>query len=179
MDTVCMRYGVKRIAMVRPHDEYAGVQVGDDDTWHATAPDLAGVVGQVSRAFGGHVSMTVPDMSLIRSSEVATADERYASHLTRAALRLTIESRLLPLMPESMCDPDIVSLSCEIGVAFILNDHGMVPERLRDQATIRRWSALLVGRPEVSLYAAGLAQHGIDAMTTAAAPATTVEAQAA
>lgn len=173
-DTVCLHYGAKRITMIKPHDEYAAIQAGDDDTWNPMPPNMSGVIDLVGNAFGGRFSASVPDLSVIKSSEVATRDERYCSHLSRAALRLTVESQMLPLLPEDMTDPDIINLAAEIGTALILNDHGMVPERLRDQPTVRRWGALMVGKPEVAMYAAGLAEHAIDAMKATAAAETRV-----
>ena len=166
-DTVALVYGVKRITLIRHHDEYAAIQVGDDDSWIQTRPNVTGIMDLVGGAFGG-VKMSVPDRSAINSSEIASQDERWSSHLARAALRMMIETGLLPMMPEEMTDPDIIGLAVEIGTAYILNDNGLCPERIRDQATVRRWSALLVARPELSVYCAGLAQHAIDAMTAQA-----------
>lgn len=175
MDTVCLRYGVKRVTMIRPHEEFAAVQVGDDDTWNATPPDLAGVIEFVSGAFAGAVSLSVPPAE-VRSSEVATRDERWSSYIVRSALRMTIETEMLPLMDERMTDPDIVNLAAEIGMAFVLNDHGMIPERLNDQPTVRRWCALMVARPEVAMYCGGLAQHTIDRIAAAAVTTETIAA---
>src|SRR4051794_29201499 len=31
-DTICLMYGAKRITLVRPHDDFAAIQVGDDDS---------------------------------------------------------------------------------------------------------------------------------------------------
>ena len=177
-DTVCLQYGAKRITMVRPHDEYCGIQVGDDDTWTQTAPNLSGVIDLVAGAFGTGIRLSVPDLGSVKSNEIATGDERYASHLTRAALRLVIESHLLPLLPEEMTDPDVINLAAEIGTAFVLSDFGMVAERLRDQPTVRRWSAMLIGKPEVIVSAAGLAQHAIDRMREAGSMPVQVERQA-
>jgi hypothetical protein len=167
-DTVYLRYGAKRITMVKPHDEFAAIQAGDDDTWHQIQPDMARVIDLVGAAFGGRFSLSVPDLSEIKSNDVATKNEQYCSHLCRAALRLTIETQMLPLLPEDMTDPDIIGLAAEIGTAFLLNDCGMVPERIRDQPTVRRWSALMIGQSEVAVFAAGLAQHAIDRMSAAA-----------
>lgn len=177
-DTVCLHYGVKRIAMIRPHDEFCGIQVGDDDTWTHVEPDVSGVLNMVNGAFDG-IRLSVPPMANTKSNEVATRDERYCSHLVRAALRLTIESQMLFNMPEEMTDPDIVNLAAEIGTAFVLNDCGMVAERLRDQPTVRRWSALLVGKPEVAIFAAGLAEHAIDRMKSAGSETSSTPAMTA
>lgn len=166
-DTVCLHYGVKRINMVRPHDEFAAIQVGDDDSWVQRPADLNGVARLVAGAFGNVVSMSVPDMGTVKATENATAEERWSSHFVRAALRLTIETKLLGFLPDEMSSPDIIGLAVEIGTAFVLNDYGMIPDRLRDQPTVRRWSAMLVGNPEVAAFAAGLAQHAIDAMKAA------------
>ncbi len=176
-DTILLRYGAKAVNMVVRNDEYAGIQVGDDDSYtplplnpHALEELIRSAVPVYDTDGDSYCTdklVAVPALAYFKGTSTTTAIEKRCSVLARRGLEYVIRNHLH--LTAEQHDSLIVALAGEIGAGFLCQDFGMVPERSDAKRLIRDIRERLGTHPDIAIQAAGMAQHAIDWCAEAAA----------